>query len=161
MVASLPGDPIHCVILGDGPHKPELERLADSLGVADRVTFTGRREHVGDYLQAIDVFVLPSGPEEAFGNAAVEAMGVGLPVCVFADGGGLTEHVTDGETGYVVSDDQELVERVHSLVHDPELRARLGEAARAAVRSRYGLAATVGRYEHLYGQAREGAPLDA
>jgi glycosyltransferase involved in cell wall biosynthesis len=155
LVASLPGERIHAVILGDGPHRPELERLSRSLGVEDRVTFAGRREHIGDYLQAIDVFVLPSGPEEAFGNAVVEAMGVGLPVCVFADGGGLVEHVTDGETGFVVADERELVDRVRELVHDAGLRKRLGSAAQAAVRSRYAVAAMVHRYDELYGQARD------
>ena len=60
----------------------------------------------------MDVFALPSGPEESFGNAAVEAMGVGLPTVVFADGGGLVEHVIDGETGFVVRDQAEFVQRL-------------------------------------------------
>jgi glycosyltransferase involved in cell wall biosynthesis len=147
---------IHCVILGDGPARRDLERLTGVLGIADRVTFLGRRDHVADYLQLLNVFVLPSGPEEAFGNAAVEAMGVGIPTIVFADGGGLTEHVRHGETGLVVSSVDELAEALAMVKTDTQLRARLGAAGREFVRHTYTLDAMFERYATLYGRALYG-----
>jgi glycosyltransferase involved in cell wall biosynthesis len=149
---------LQCVVIGDGPSRLPLERHAAHLGVSDRVTFVGRKEHVGDYLQLLDVFVLPSGPEEAFGNAAVEAMGVGVPTVVFADGGGLTEHVTNGETGRVVRDVRELAGTLEELAADAALRARLGRAGQEYVRTAYSLEAMFDGYAVLYERALGIAP---
>ncbi len=149
-VARLGSRPVHCYVLGDGPARAELEERARALGVASRVTFTGKVERMGDYLQLFDIFVLPSGPEESFGNSAVEAMGVGIPTIVFADGGGLVEHVDDGLTGYLVRDVPELVSRLDLLASDPELRRRIGDAARQEMLDRYSPARMVERYSALY-----------
>jgi glycosyltransferase involved in cell wall biosynthesis len=149
-VAALGEEPIHCYVIGDGPSRHELELLARQLGIEARVSFIGHKLHIGDYLQILDVFVLPSGPEEAFGNAAVEAMGVGLPSVVFHDGGGLTEHIQSEETGFIVPDQQGLEQRLRELVGDRELRLRIGKAASTAVRSRYTVDAMVSSYETLY-----------
>lgn len=149
-VARLEDDAIRCVILGDGPARSELEDLARALGLTERVTFLGRKDHVGDYLQLLDVFVLPSGPEEGFGNAAVEAMGVGIPTVVFVDGGGLTEHVIDGETGRTVRSVDDLVRVVTELASDRVRRQELGTRGERYVRSTYSLDAMFERYARLY-----------
>lgn len=149
-VASLASEPIHCYVIGDGPSRPELELLARQLRIAERVSFIGHKLHIGDYLQILDIFVLPSGPEEAFGNAAVEAMGVGIPTVVFRDGGGLTEHIHHDETGFIVPDQRGFEQRLRQLVRDRELRSRIGEAASIRVRSRYTVDAMVSGYENLY-----------
>jgi glycosyltransferase involved in cell wall biosynthesis len=141
---------VHCLVLGDGPERASLEELADKLGLRDRVSFLGRIDHVGDYLQLLDAFVLPSGPEEAFGNAAVEAMGVGIPTVVFADGGGLVEHVRDRETGHIVRGTDELVAVLRELAANPGSRLRLGEAGRQYAQITYSLDAMFERYEALY-----------
>lgn len=146
--------PVHCVVLGDGPVRHDLEALAQELQIADRVTFLGRKKHVGDYLQLFDIFVLPSGPQEAFGNAAVEAMGVGIPTIVFADGGGLIEHVVDGETGRVVESAEGLACVLSELAADGSLRQELGDRGRQYVRSAYSLDAMFERYAQLYETAR-------
>jgi glycosyltransferase involved in cell wall biosynthesis len=148
---------IHCVVLGDGPARSHLEQLTLALGVTDRIHFLGRREHIGDYLQLFDAFVLPSGPEEAFGNAAVEAMGVGVPTIVFADGGGLTEHVTDRETGLVVRNVDELAASLVDLKNDSLFRKALGSAGRTFVRHTYSLDAMYERYAALYRSVARGA----
>lgn len=155
-VAAVRDAKVECVVVGDGPARAGLQRLAATLGIAERCSFTGRVEHVGDYLQALDVFVLPSGPEESFGNAAVEAMGVGLPAIVFDDGGGLLEHVEHGRSGFVVRDEDELAARLSELADDPNLRRRLGDHARETARTRYSVGEMARRYDELYGSA---APL--
>jgi len=141
---------IHGVILGDGPERAHLEDLAAALGLGDRVSFLGRKNCVGDYLQLMDAFVLPSGPEEAFGNAAVEAMGLGIPTVVFADGGGLVEHVVDRKTGLVVSDQDDLARALGELAADPVLRMHVGGSGRRYVRETYSLDAMFERYNAIY-----------
>jgi glycosyltransferase involved in cell wall biosynthesis len=101
----------------------------------------------------MDVFCLPSTGLESFGNAAVEAMAAGLPTVVFADGGGLVEHVDDGETGFIVADQHELEATLGRLLSDVELRRRTGEQARRVVRRRYSVAHAAVAYQGLYGSA--------
>jgi len=154
-VARLNDPRVCCYVLGDGPAKEELQEQARQLGLADRVIFTGKVERVGDYLQFFDIFVLPSGPEESFGNSAVEAMGVGIPTIVFADGGGLVEHVDNGITGYIVRDVPELTDRLKNLIAHPEDRKKIGEAGRHEMTDRYSPARMVDRYSQLYEQQRQ------
>lgn len=154
-VASLRLRAVHCVVIGDGPERRRLEELSRRLGVSRQVTFTGLQESVGDYLQALNIFVLPSGPDEGFGNALVEAMALGIPSVVFADGGGLVEHIADQETGIIAADEADLEMRLAQLLADAELRARLGAAARDVVRSKYALGDSIARYADLYAGALE------
>lgn len=71
----------HMAIAGQGPDAERLKRVADELGIADRVHFAGEMEpdRVGDFLAALDLFVFPSSAE-TFGLAAVEAAEAGVPV---------------------------------------------------------------------------------
>jgi glycosyltransferase involved in cell wall biosynthesis len=149
-IADLPAERLECVVVGDGPERKALEQLSVSLGVDDRVAFIGEKGHIGDYLQVFDVFTLPSGPEESFGNSAVEAMGCGLPTVVFSDGGGLTEHITDGKTGFLARDQAEYVRRLKHLIESAETRKVVGEAGRLAVEAKYAPETMVDRFDELY-----------
>lgn len=118
------------LLVGSGPTYEELRTLADSLGLADSVLFTGEREDVPSLLGAADIFVLPSSLEP-FGMSPVEAMAAGVPVVVTATGG-LAEIVTDGSDGLhapVCSPDG-LAEAVLRLARDPGLRERLVAAGK-------------------------------
>ena len=114
-------------ILGDGEDRPRLEALAARSPAHDRIRFLGMQPHIADWLRALDVFVLPSGPEESFGNAVVEAMACGVPVVVSSDSPAHVEHVDDDQTGFVVRDAAHLAERLADLIADPR-RARAGWA---------------------------------
>jgi glycosyltransferase involved in cell wall biosynthesis len=155
-VARLDDPLVRCLVLGDGPDRERLEELTAALELGDRVAFLGRRDHIGDYLQLLDAFVLPSGPQEAFGNAAVEAMAVGIPTVVFEDGGGLTEHVVDRVTGRVVPDVDSLAEALSELIRDENLRHRLGAEGRLYVRAEYSLDPMADRCAALYARALAG-----
>ena len=72
---------------------------------------------------------------------------------VFADGGGLTEHVEDARTGFVVHDQAGLNRRLAELVDDSDLRRWLGKAARKRVERTYTLEAMADRYDALYASA--------
>jgi len=138
------------LIVGDGPARANLEDLSRHLQIDARTIFPGMKEHVGDYLQLMDVFVLPSSSAESFGNSAVEAMGQGLPTIVFSDGGGLLEHINNAQTGFIVSSTEELSARLTDLALHPELRLRLGNAASEYVTRRYSYENLVASYDDLY-----------
>jgi glycosyltransferase involved in cell wall biosynthesis len=143
------------VVIGDGPDRGRLERLAQQSLARARIHFVGMQPQIGDWLSALDVFVLPTGPEESFGNAAVEAMAAGLPTIVFGDSPALTEHVIDRETGFVVGTPGELAERLQELIDDRLLRERVGAAAAAFAVSRYSMERVVDRFEAIYASAFE------
>lgn len=71
----------HLLMIGDGPLRGQHEELAHDLDIKGQVTFTGALKNVADYLQAMDVFLLPSR-KEGFGIVALEAQACGLPCLV-------------------------------------------------------------------------------
>jgi glycosyltransferase involved in cell wall biosynthesis len=126
-------------IVGDGPERENLERSAQSLGVAAQVTFAGwvPQERTLEFYRQSDIFCFPSVRE--FGGAVVlEAMAAGLP-CIVADYGGIAEYVTEG-TGYRITLDsrehlrRQLTRHIEDLARDGELLA--GMSARAIERAR-------------------------
>lgn len=151
-ISNLGDHSVQCLVIGDGPSKPDLEREAERLGIANKTHFLGKIENVADYLQIMDVFVLPSGPEESFGNAAVEAMGFGIPAIVFADGGGLLEHVENNTTGFVVNSTAQLTERLRELLKDAKLRKSIGLRAQLEVTRKYSFENMVENHIALYEQ---------
>ena len=141
---------VRLLVVGDGTERPRLEALARELGVERDVLFTGLKDHIADYLQVMDVFCLPSSGRESFGNAATEAMAMGLPTVVFADSPGLAEHIEHGTTGFIVATRHELEEVLRRLIADPETRREVGLRGRAAIRERYTLERAAAAYDELY-----------
>jgi glycosyltransferase involved in cell wall biosynthesis len=90
------------VLVGDGPLRPELERLADRLGLSGRVHFAGFAQppDVLRWYARAKLFVLPSS--ETWGVAAVEALAAGLPVIVSDETGCYPDALADGGAGTVV-----------------------------------------------------------
>jgi len=127
------------VLVGDGPERSRLERLAQGLGLLpDGVRFLGHRPDVARMLRHdADVLVLTSD-HEGFPNVVLEAMAAGLPV-ITTPAGDAGVVVRDEVTGYVVSfdDDEQLAERIVQLAHSPEQRRQLGAAGRARVARQY------------------------
>jgi glycosyltransferase involved in cell wall biosynthesis len=109
------------VVLGEGPERDALERLAAELGVSSRVFLLGRVPDVSAWLRRASVFVHPAR-WEGFGLGVLEAMHAGLPV-VASGVSSLPELVVDGETGYLVAadDPQALAEAVGRALDDPTL----------------------------------------
>ncbi len=116
-------------IIGDGPERQNLERYAQSLGVADSLVFEGRvsDEEKWHILQHGLLFVLPS-LQEGFGIVLLEAMVAGLPVVAF-DLPVFREFLRNGEHGYLVTPGNhgQLADRIMTLIHDADLRRRIGE----------------------------------
>jgi glycosyltransferase involved in cell wall biosynthesis len=116
----------------------ELRRLAERLGLAGRVGFTGFVDDAAAAMRALDVVVHASTQPEPFGLVIAEAMACGRAVVVSL-GGGAAEIVTPGEDAlvYEVGSVPALAERMRELARDPVLRAALGASAAQSARRRF------------------------
>jgi glycosyltransferase involved in cell wall biosynthesis len=108
----------------------ELRSCVEAAGLRDRFRFTGFTDGVADYLQMMDIFVLPSY-REGFPRSVLEAMSTALPV-VATDIRGCREAVVNGETGLIVPprNGKALADAVSHLLENPELASRMGSAGR-------------------------------
>lgn len=137
-------------IIGDGEDRERLQSLAGRSRVRDRVRFLRMQTAIGSWLRALDVFALPSGPEESFGNAVIEAMACGVAPIVSRDCPAHVEHVAHERTGLLIADPAELAARLDELIRDASQRTRIGQAARTFVRQQYPIERMVDRFELLY-----------
>ena len=124
---------LRAAILGDGPLRGDLERLADRLGIADRLDFLGFHEDTERYYTRSRIFVLTSSAE-GLSLAMLEAMACGVPPVVPAVGD-LADVVTNGVTGYLVEehDPDAFVTTLSELLEHEPRRLELGQNARAAI----------------------------
>ena len=127
------------VVVGDGPQREALQALAAELGIASQVRFAGNQDDVVPWLQAFDVFCLPSYANEGVPQALMQAMACGLPV-ITTPVGSIDEIVETGTTGVMVPPQNEVRLRVElsNLLDDAPRRAALGAAARARAVERFG-----------------------
>jgi N-acetyl-alpha-D-glucosaminyl L-malate synthase BshA len=142
--------PCQLVLIGDGPERSRVERLAHELGLAHEVRFLGKQLHFVKVLQEADVFLLPS-ETESFGLAALEALSCGVPV-VASRAGGLPEVIADGETGLLapVGDVAAMARCTLRLLGDEMLHARMSAAARASALAKFRRDPMIDRYEACY-----------
>lgn len=142
-------------LVGDGPLRGELERLAAGHGLAGAVAFAGARERVGDYLAAADVLLLASDTEGMPG-AVLEAAALGVPAVATAVGG-VPECIEDGVTGRLVAPADETggAAAVAELLADPVRRRAMGDAARRRFAERWHIDAVAAAYLGFYRRAIE------
>jgi glycosyltransferase involved in cell wall biosynthesis len=128
------------IVVGDGPERPALERLAAELDLSSRLHFTGRLPHAEAVATARSgaVFVLPS-VDEAFGVAYVEAMAAGVPAIGCRGEPGPEEIAAAGGGMRLVSpgDPEGLAAELRGLLDEPAWRRELGRAARATVEASF------------------------
>ncbi|MGO8882817.1 MAG: glycosyltransferase family 4 protein [Streptosporangiaceae bacterium] len=130
------------LLVGDGPYRAELSRLAERVGVADTIIFTGPVpwEELPAYYDAGSIFAMPCRTRrggldmEGLGIVYLEASATGLPV-IGGDSGGAPDAIINGETGYVVPgrDTAGVAQRVIELLSDPAGAAAMGEKGMAWV----------------------------
>ena len=128
-LSQLPTDVV-LVVLGEGPERESIERLARDMGVANRIFLVGRQPDVAAWLRRATAYVQPSR-WEGFGLGVLEAMLASLPV-VATNVSSLPELVVEGETGLLVPPDDEkaLARALESALARPELGANGHERAR-------------------------------
>jgi len=130
------------LIVGDGPYRAELENLAATSGVRDRVVFAGQvaDEEVSDIYAICDVFVMPSREQlderdvEGFGIVFIEANACGKPV-IGGRSGGIPDAIVDGVTGLLVNphDPEDIANALRRLLADRDLAIRLGRQGQLRV----------------------------
>jgi phosphatidylinositol alpha-1,6-mannosyltransferase len=130
------------LIVGDGPERKSLERLARELDADDRIAFAGSvpDDELPGYYACADVFCMPCTDRlkgldtEGFGIVYLEAQASGLP-CIAGRCGGSVEAVEDGVTGVILDqpDPKTVATEIKRLLRDPALSANLGAAGRKRV----------------------------
>ncbi|HUP64540.1 MAG TPA: glycosyltransferase family 4 protein [Thermoanaerobaculia bacterium] len=140
------------LLLGEGTLKESLRRQAEHFGIDTEIRFCGLVEDVGSYLEAIDVFVLPS-LYEGLPLALLEAMSHGLPV-IASDLAGIREAVRDGVEGLLVEpgDAVSLAAALERTLGDPALRRRLGAAARRRYEEEFTPEIVLTAYEKFFAE---------
>jgi len=151
------------VIIGEGPLRQDLGKLAHELGVSDRVTFKGRMEpgEIKAYLHAARVLAFPSiTAAEAFGLVQLEAMASGLPIVNTALPTAVPKIARhDREALTVTPDDPDaLSEALKSILEDESIATRLGQAGKARALSEYSRATYISRIEGIYSELIERQP---
>ena len=145
-----------CVVIGDGPERSGLGRLAGELRIASEVRFLGRqsRSQVARAMRGAAVFVLPSR-YEGLGCVYLEAMAAARSV-IACQGQGIEEIVQHGVNGWLTrpGDLGELTSALDALLQDHEMRRRMGELARRTILHGLTLAHMAERLVRVYQECR-------
>lgn len=143
----------HLLIVGHGNDAERLRILAESLGITDRVTFTGRAadEDMPLLYRTASVLAMPS-PAELQSIVALEALASGLPI-VAVRAGALHELCQDGRNGYLckVDDDTQMAKLLLQILEDKKLRTRFGRES-LVIAKQHDLGATLQQFEEIYQQ---------
>lgn len=142
---------IRLAIVGDGPQREKLQQRVIEHGMVKQVFFAGNQRDVVPWLQAFDVFVLPSYANEGVSQAVMQAMAVGLPV-ITTPIGSSGDIIKPGMTGYMVTpkSSKAITQVIRKLVDDPREAARVGEQARTFAVDNCGLERMLTRMEAVF-----------
>jgi len=140
-------------IVGDGEERKKLEKLRYALCATHYVKFLGWQDNLEKFYRQADAFLLISN-SEGWGLAVIEVASYGLSI-IMTDVGCAGEVIKNGESGIVipVGDQKKLEEAMIKLIKDENLRKKLGEGAREAVKSLPGKEAILNLYKESWGKA--------
>ncbi len=143
-------DHVHFVWLGDGREMESFRTAMQNEELESRIHLAGWTPGASAYLSGFDVFVLPSF-YEGLSLALLESMAIGLP-SVASDIYGMDDAIIDQETGYLckLNDESDWVPTLVKLINSPELRAKIGEAARLRHQRLFSLKAMAERTVAVY-----------
>ncbi len=143
---------VKLVLVGAGHLRRDLEALATTIGISERVEFLGQRTRaeVAELLRGCEVFVLPSR-FETFGIIILEAMAYEKPV-VATRAGGIPEIIESGRNGILVKpdDSEALAEAITAVLKNQELRSRIARQGQLDVRERFGTEHSGAAYEAVF-----------
>jgi glycosyltransferase involved in cell wall biosynthesis len=161
-LASIPQEVnVQAAIAGAGDLEDELKARAEAARIGYRVRFLGNlsQDDVAAWLATADIVAIPSvrddsGNVDGLPNIVLETMASGTPL-ISTPAGGIPSVVRDWHTGVIVPerDAAALANAILTLARDPQMRVRLGEAARASVVARFGWEIVAGRFEDAYDRA--------
>jgi len=136
-------------MIGEGPERAGLERFIADRGWEGRIQLLGTSERVPEFLNAMDLYILPS-VAEGISNSLLEAMSTGLPVIASAVGGNL--EVVEGDSGllFEARNTGQLAERMLAVRTSDRLRQDLARRGVERVREHFSLRSMIRNYERLY-----------
>src|SRR5581483_7191243 len=148
LIADFPD--LQCLIVGDGPERPDLEQRARRLGVADHTWFLGVRRDIRNVLAGLNVLVVPS-ISEGMPYVVLEGMAMAKPIVATAVNG-IPELLEDHVTGRLVPPRTvgALAGAIRDLLRDADVSEVYGRAARSAVEKRHSLDQWIATIERLY-----------
>lgn len=139
------GTAIQTDVVGNGPESDRLKEQAERLGLADRVAWLGEKmsDELSPWFRRARMLVLPSvtapdGDRDGIANVLIEAMAHGVPV-IATTASAASEAIEDGVQGFLIppEDSVVLADRMESLLYEPNLAARMGQAGRQRVAERF------------------------
>jgi glycosyltransferase involved in cell wall biosynthesis len=161
-LAAMPQDVnVQAAIAGAGDLESELRARVEAARIGYRVRFLGNlsQDEIASWLATADIVAIPSvrddsGNVDGLPNIVLEAMASGTPL-ISTPAGGIASVVRDRHTGVIVPERSgaELAAAILTLARDPEMRVRLGEAARASAVARFGWEIVAARFEEAYDRA--------
>jgi len=148
---SLSRDDFDVLIVGDGPAKSWIESLAAQSGLNDRVHFVGNQDDVVPYLQAIDLFALPSTAVEGVPQSIMQAMACRLPVLA-TDIGSIEQAVTHNVTGLLVEPGcpDQLAQALQELLDDDGKRSRFAENGLSKAKAEFSIETMLDDMEEVF-----------
>lgn len=152
---------LHCLIVGDGELRAEIEELIRKFGLQERVHLVGFQQNILSWYRTMDIVVFPSR-FEGLPITVIEAAYAGRAI-IATDVGGMKEIIEDGVTGLIVppGNPQALASRIRTLLGDPYFAAGLGKRARANAIKRFDVKRcsnqTIRVYEEFFLEGHEGA----
>ncbi|MCP9809870.1 glycosyltransferase family 4 protein [Cyanobium sp. HWJ4-Hawea] len=150
-VRDFSADNVRVVFVGDGPIRQTLEKEICDAGLASLFIFAGHQQNVLPWLQAMDIFVLPSYANEGISQALVQAMMASIPV-VTTTAGAIPEVARNRETAFVVqpNDPIQLRAAIVELMANPSLASELAMRAREFVLTHHSEAGMLSEMDQLF-----------
>jgi N-acetyl-alpha-D-glucosaminyl L-malate synthase BshA len=144
-------NPTRLILIGDGPERSSMERLAREQGVEKSTYFLGKIKETEKALCLADVYLMTS-EKESFGVSALEAMAAGVPV-ISSNTGGIPEVNTHNKTGFLsnVGDVEDMAKNLNNLLADTELYNRLSLNAFERAKE-FNISNVLPIYESLYNE---------
>ena len=152
------GTTVHCSIVGNGPEASALRNTISSHALEDVVTLVGQltQDEIMALYGKASVFVLPSvvassGDRDGLANVIIEAMAMEIPV-ISTTASAASEAIDDGVNGFVIppGDSAALADRIGELLHDEELRNKMGERGRERAMDRFDISRNVAELAALF-----------
>lgn len=142
---------LNLLVVGDGPYLPTLQRVVNDLKLTDRIIFVGQQTNPEIWLNAMEVFVLPSYGDEGVSQAVMQAMACARPV-VTTPIGGMTDAVTHQVNGLFVKprDVMGLSAAIQSCLDQPVYAATLARAAQIKAQEAFGFAKMIDAMETIF-----------
>lgn len=145
------------LIVGDGPQRTALAQQARSHACSAQIVFVGQQPDVAPYLQASDLFVLPSYAHEGVPQSLIQAMLCGLPI-ITTPVGAIGEAVTEGVSALMVAphDVDRLADAIRAMINDPGRALSLGAQARAQALNTFSVERMLDAMEQVFHDAVAG-----